>query len=126
MLKHILRWIAYVPSVLLAIAIVQAVTNTFAERFPWWIVMPFMLTLGYSLFAIPIVAAGFICPNRKTGNLLMLAFFVLCESIAFAGEIATNTALENIVRSSVDIMIAIALCGAAFTQNPPSFNGKSS
>ena len=110
----ILRWILYIPVIVIVTALVQTLT-AYISSFPWWIALAIwtFLGIGPAICGGSVFASGLICPNRKFGNFLFLGLFTVLEIFAFTSEFGINTAIQNILRFSSDFYIVFGFIFAA-------------
>ena len=110
----ILRWILYIPIIVIVTGLVQTLT-AYISNFPWWIALAIwtFLGIGPAICGGSVFASGLICPNRKFGNFLFLGLFTVLEIFAFTSEFGLNTAIQNILRFSSDFYIVFGFIFAA-------------
>ena len=115
-LLWIIRWILYIPTILLVISLVKILILGIIANLQWWIAIPLwsFLGIGPLLCGGSVFGTGLICPNRKIGNLLFLGIFLIAEISSFYNEFGISTALENILRFGSNFYIIIGFLFAAF------------
>ena len=62
----ILRWILYIPVIVIVTVLVQTLT-AYISNFPWWIALAIwtFLGIGPAICGGSVFASGLICPNVK-------------------------------------------------------------
>jgi len=112
----LIRWIAYVPCILIVITVWKYLTEGYLSGLPWWMAMPIWGFFGPALCISSVFGTGLICPNRKVGNFLILGLFLIPEIVDFYNEFGISTALENIIRGWSDGCIVIGLFLSAISK----------
>jgi len=120
-LLWIIRWILYIPIILLVISLLKILILGIIANLQWWIAIPLwsFLGIGPMLCGGSVFASGLICPNKKFGNFLFLGLFLIGEISSFYSEFGISTALENILRFGSDFYIMIGFVSAAFWEFEP-------
>ena len=112
----IIRWIIFLPAILLTCTLWQWVSQNFLPNWNWWTAIPLWAFFGPVFCITTVYGIGMICPNRKIGNFLFLGIFLVGEGVDFYQEIFMSTALENFLRGWSDICIIIGLVSAALVK----------
>lgn len=117
---HFLRWVIFFPVLLLTTVLVQSLAGYLGETGPWWIWLFVYLLFGWYVSGLIIFVVSRICPNPKFGCYAFLGLFVTTEMIAFFGNFAGRSALENILRGGTDLSIVAALFASANSSDATS------
>ncbi len=101
------RWIVYIPLILIVISLLKTLTLGFLANLAWWIALLIwtIFGIGPAVCLGSIYLTGWVCPNQKFGNLLFLGLFLVTEIFSFYAEFGISTALENILRFFSDFYI---------------------
>ena len=103
----IIRWIVYIPLILIVISLLKTLTLDILGNLVWWIALAIWSVFGIGAVICfgSVYLTGWICPNQKFGNLLFLGIFLIPELFSFYAEFGISTALENILRFLSDFYI---------------------
>ena len=115
----ILRWILFLPALLLVTAVVQLIGGVVGEQGPWWIWFFVYASFGWYASAAVVFKTSLICPKPKIGSLMFLGVFIVAELIGYSKGFSTRPALENIIRGGIDLGVIGAL---VVSSNMPSEN----
>ena len=64
----IIRWIIFLPAILLICTLWQWVSQNFLPNWNWWTAIPLWAFFGPVFCITTVYGIGMICPNRKIGN----------------------------------------------------------
>ena len=112
----VLRWILFLPALILVSTVTQMIGGFAGEAGPWWIWGPLYMLVGWSITAFATYQFARICPNPKIGGWMFLGLFVVLEPLAFLGGFTDRPAAENIIRLGNDasILSGVLMAGLSF------------
>jgi hypothetical protein len=94
------------------IAIAQIATGLAAEHLAWWIAAPLVLFFGGAI-TVFVGQACQIAPDPRVGAGVVLALFLLFETISLSSSFSELIALETGIRLYTDLAIVIGCVVAA-------------
>jgi hypothetical protein len=113
-----LRWLFFMPALMLVSAVMQAIWGNIGELVPWWISIPmYFLFFGAPLTMFCMYRTAFICPNLKIGGWMFFGLFIITEPLALFSGFSERSAAENIIRIANDLAILYGIFAAAIQQS---------
>tara|TARA_B100000242_G_scaffold132843_1_gene94371 strand:- start:55 stop:459 length:405 start_codon:yes stop_codon:yes gene_type:complete len=115
----LIRWLIYIPLILLVISLLKTLTINILGNLVWWLALIIWSVgaIGPGICFGSVFATGLICPNPKFGNLFFLGLFLVTELFSFYAEFGISTALENILRFFSDFYIVGGFILASFSKS---------
>ena len=117
----ILRWIVFLPCLIITTALMQFFGGIAGEAGPWWIWVPLYMFFGWTITYYLTARVAYVCPNTKVGGLMFLGFFIVLEPIAFISTFGDSTAAANIIRFGNDLSILMGIL-ASMAIKPEDIN----
>ncbi len=112
-----LRWLLFLPALLIVTATMQAIGGHVGEQWPWWMSIPAYAVFGWTLTAFATGGTAQLCPNLKIGGWMFLGIFLVLEPIAIINGFTSRPAAENIIRIGNDVSILTGLFVGAIQQS---------